>query len=74
MTGPLVITPQTKVLALLEAYPRLEEVLIGYVPAFQKLKNPILRRTVAKVATLSQAARIGGIAAPDLVRALRRAL
>lgn len=72
MTGPLVITPQTKVLALLEAYPRLEEVLIGYVPAFQKLKNPILRRTVARVATLQQASAVGGVPVEELVNLLRR--
>lgn len=72
MAAPLVITPQTKVLALLEAYPQLEEVLIGHVPAFQKLKNPILRRTVARVATLQQAAAVGGVPVAELVNLLRR--
>ncbi|MCL4839365.1 MAG: DUF1858 domain-containing protein, partial [Thermoanaerobaculia bacterium] len=67
-----VITPQTKVLALLEAYPQLEEVLIARVPAFQKLKNPILRRTVARVATLQQAAAVGGVPVAELVNLLRR--
>lgn len=54
----LIINPKTKVLKLIETYPELEEVLIGYVPAFQKLKNPILRNTVAKITTLQQAASI----------------
>ncbi|MCZ7650005.1 MAG: DUF1858 domain-containing protein [Thermoanaerobaculia bacterium] len=72
MAAPLVITPQTKVLALLEAYPQLEEVLIARVPAFQKLKNPILRRTVARVATLQQAAAVGGVPVAELVNLLRR--
>jgi carbamoylphosphate synthase small subunit len=58
---------------LLTAYPELESVLIAQAPAFANLKNPVLRRTVAKVATLSQAARVGGIDARSLVRALRRA-
>ena len=71
MTLP--ITPETKVGALLDAYPGIEETLIASVPAFVKLKNPVLRRTVAKVATLEQAARIGGIALPQLVRTLRKA-
>ena len=31
----LIITPKTKVYDLLEAYPDLEDVLIGYVPAFE---------------------------------------
>jgi len=42
------------------------------VPAFTKLKNPILRKTVAKVATLEQAARIGGISARELIQKLRQ--
>ncbi len=67
------ITPETKVGALLEAYPGIEEVLIGLAPAFAKLRNPILRKTVAKVATLEQAARIGGVGVRELVRKLREA-
>lgn len=67
----LIITPKTKVLELIETYPQLEDVLIGYVPAFNKLKNPLLRRTVAKVATLQQAAVIGGVDISDLIARLR---
>lgn len=43
MENELIITPKTKVLQLIEAYPQLEAVLIGYVPAFKKLQNPVLR-------------------------------
>ena len=71
--APIPITPETRVADLLEAYPTLETVLISIAPAFAKLRNPILRRTVAKVATLEQAARIGGLEARDLVRRLRDA-
>ncbi|MCC6264733.1 MAG: DUF1858 domain-containing protein [Bryobacterales bacterium] len=67
----LSITPQTKVGELLDAYPGIEDTLIEWVPAFRKLKNPILRRTVAKVATLDQAARIGGVSTRELVLKLR---
>jgi hypothetical protein len=67
----LVITPQTKVGELLEAYPNIENSLMEAVPAFEKLKNPILRRSVAKVATLEQAAHVGGVAVRDLVLRLR---
>jgi hypothetical protein len=69
----LAINPQTRVGALLEAYPELEQTLVECAPAFAKLRNPILRRTVARVATLEQAARIGGISARELVRRLREA-
>jgi hypothetical protein len=69
---PLIITPKTKVLQLIETYPELEDVLIDYVPAFKKLKNPILRKTVAKIATLQQAASIGNVKVGDLINHLRR--
>jgi hypothetical protein len=72
MDGKPVITPKTKVLQLLEAYPQLEEALIAVVPAFSRLKNPVLRKTVAKVATLQQAAAVGGIKAEELINRLRR--
>jgi hypothetical protein len=68
------INPETKVGALLEAYPELEEVLIRMAPAFSKLRNPVLRKTVAKVATLEQAARIGGVSVRSLVQQLREAV
>lgn len=68
----LIITPKTKVLELIEAYPQLEEVLIQYAPAFKNLKNPVLRRTVAKIATLQQAAAIGGVKTEELINRLRK--
>jgi len=70
----LPITPKTKVGALLDAYPELEEVLIALAPAFRKLKNPVLRRTIAKVATLQQAALTGDVPVADVVRRLRVAV
>lgn len=68
----LIITPKTKVLELIETYPELEKVLIEYAPAFKNLKNPILRRTVAKIATLQQAASIGGVKTEELINRLRK--
>ncbi len=73
MSAPIPITPQTRVGELLDAYPQLEKVLIQEAPAFKALKNPVLRRTVARVATLEKAAQVGGIRVRDLVAALRQA-
>ena len=70
----LIITPKTKVAELIEAYPDLEEALIHLVPAFEKLRNPVLRRTVARITTLQQASTIGGVKVEDLVNRLRRAV
>jgi hypothetical protein len=68
------ITPETKIAELLEAYPQLEEVLIQQSPHFKALKNPILRKTVAKVATLEKASQMSGIPVRRLVAALREAV
>lgn len=69
----LTINPETKVAAMLDAYPNLEPVLIGLAPAFERLRNPVLRRTVARLTTLEQAARVGGIGLQEMVRRLREA-
>lgn len=67
------ITPATRVAELLASWPELEEVLIAQAPAFRRLRNPVLRRTVARVATLEQAAGVAGVSVRALVAALRRA-
>ena len=68
----IVIAPKTKVAELIDAYPQLEQVLIDAVPAFEKLKNPLLRKTVARITTLQQAAAIGGVNVEDLINRLRK--
>jgi len=65
------IGPETRVATLLDDYPELEEVLIAMAPPFEKLRNPILRRSVAKVASLKQAAAVAGLPVGDVVNALR---
>lgn len=69
-----ILSPATRIGPLLDAHPELEEVLISISPEFARLRNPLLRRTVARVATLEQAARIGGVPVPELVGRLRQAL
>lgn len=67
----LSITPEMTVADLLEYYPTLEQRLIELSPAFSKLKNPILRRTVARITTLQKAAQVAGLNALDMVNELR---
>jgi hypothetical protein len=67
------IIPDSKVGALLQEFPQLEDVLIRMSPAFGHLRNPILRKTVAKVATLRQIARIGDVPLATLINTLRQA-
>jgi len=67
------ITPETKIAALLKAYPQLEPVLMQISPTFGKLQNPVLRKTVAKVASLRQAAVIGNVQLGGMINRLRAA-
>jgi hypothetical protein len=69
----LPITPETKVAHLLDAYPQLEQVLVDAAPAFSKLANPVLRRTIARVTTLARAAEVAHIPVRELVGRLREA-
>ena len=68
------ITPAVTVHELLEAYPELEEVLIGIAPPFKKLKNPMLRKTVARIATLKHVSSVGGVSLDELISKLRDAV
>lgn len=68
------ITRHSKLFDVLEAYPALEVQIMNIAPPFQNLKNPILRRTVGKIATLEKVAEIGGMDADNLVNTLRRAV
>ena len=68
------ITPQTKVMELIEKYPEIEDYLISIVPTFEKLKNPLLRKTIGKLATMEQAASVGEVTLPFLINALNEKL
>ena len=67
----LIITPKTKIYDLLVAYPELEEILIASAHEFKKLKNPVLRKTIARITNISQAATIGNLNVEELVNTLR---
>ncbi|GAP09124.1 hypothetical protein BECAL_00263 [Bellilinea caldifistulae] len=66
------ITPKSKIHDVLTHFPQLEEEIIRAAPPFENLRNPLLRRTAARLATLEQAARIGGLNPLELVNRLRR--
>ncbi|MDQ1265683.1 MAG: hypothetical protein QG635_834 [Bacteroidota bacterium] len=70
----LIITPKTKVAELLDSYPQLEDLLIEIAPVFKKLKNPVLRRTIAKLTSLEQAAAVGGVGMDAMINKLRAAV
>jgi hypothetical protein len=65
------ITPDSKLGELLERWPGLEDVLVRLSPHFRALRNPVLRRTVARVATLRQVSSVSGVALGTLIERLR---
>lgn len=69
-----VITIDARIGELIEACPSLEEALVSLVPAWARLANPVLRRTVIHGSTVAQAAGMAGIAPAVMVSALREAL
>ncbi len=65
---------QTTIAELLNNYEGMKDILININPKFKKLNNPVLRRTLAKVATVKQAAVAGGMDAKELLNKLRVAV
>jgi TusA-related sulfurtransferase len=49
----------------------MQEYLITLSPRYKKLKNPILKRTIGRVASLRQASYLGGFKPEELVNKLR---
>ena len=66
------ITAKTKLIDVLNEYPQLEEQIIQAAPAFKNLKNPILRRTVGRMATVEKVVQIGGLDLTTFINLLRR--
>ena len=68
------ITLETKIADLLNNYEGMKDILININPKFKKLNNPILRKTLAKIASVKQAAIVGGMEPIDLLNKIRKAL
>ena len=66
------LSPKTKLNDLLEAYPFLLDFLIDKSPHFSNLKNPVMRKTIGKVATLRRAAAMGGLELNPLLQEIAR--
>ncbi|MGE3764375.1 MAG: DUF2249 domain-containing protein [Kofleriaceae bacterium] len=69
-----VIRASDRVAAVLARDERLLEVFVAASPAFDKLRNTAMRKTMAKLVTVAQAARIAGVDAGALVDRLNAAL
>jgi len=65
------ITLETKISELLNNYEGMKDILIEINPKFKKLNNPVLRRTLAKIAGVKQVAIVGGMDPMILLNQLR---
>jgi len=64
------IEARTKLNDLIKKYPFLLDFLVRLSPKFSKLKNPIMRRTIGKLATLSQVSGLGDMPLEKLLKAI----
>jgi len=64
------LNAKTKIDDLLKRFPFLEDFLISLSTRFKGLKNPIMRKTMGKVATLEMAASVSGLNIDKLVASL----
>jgi TusA-related sulfurtransferase len=74
MPMPKEITLETKIADLLNDYDGMKTILININPKFKKLNNPVLRRTLGRIASVRQAAIVGAMEPMDLVDQLRKAV
>lgn len=70
----MVIRPTDRVERVLEQNESLVEVFAAASPHFERLRNPTMRRVMARIVTVEQAARIAGIASATLVERLNAAV
>ncbi|NDL67825.1 DUF1858 domain-containing protein [Clostridiales bacterium F-3ap] len=65
--NPYGLTPDTVLGDLLKEYPHLKEFLFNLSPKYSKLKNPLLFKTMASVATLEMVSARGGFTPEELI-------
>lgn len=70
----MVIRADERVADVLRRDEHLVEVFAAAAPAFERLRNPLMRRTMARLVTVEQAARIGGLEPEALLSRLNAAL
>lgn len=61
------VTANTKIADAIAAEPALLERLVALHPTFKRLRNPLVRRTMGRLVTLGDAARITGVALGELL-------
>jgi len=62
------LSPKTKITELITRYDFMLDYLVELSPKFKLLKNPVARKTVGNIATISQAASIGGLNVDEMIK------
>lgn len=70
----MTLTAETRILDIIEKHPHVLDVLVGLSSEFARLKNPFLRKTLGRRATLEHAARMSGIPLEELVGNIEKAI
>ncbi|MBU2602939.1 MAG: DUF438 domain-containing protein [Actinobacteria bacterium] len=70
----MMITAKTKIHELCEAYPYMKDWLAAYAPEFEKLKNPVLYNTMARVASMEMAAGLGNVTVEKFLDDVKQAV
>ena len=70
--GGVVIALTDRISSIIAHDERLVEVLAAASPMFERLRNPALRRVMARLVTVEQAARVAGIDPTDLLERLNK--
>lgn len=68
------ITKDDRIANIIKKYPHLIDVLVDYNQHFKLLRNPVLRRTIAKLATVEKAAQVAGVSLRGLLKVLNGAV
>ncbi len=66
------LTPGTKILDLIKTHDFMLDYLAGYAAEFEKLKNPILQKTMGRFATMQMAASMAGVPLETLLADIAR--
>lgn len=69
-SNPYGLKRETVVSDLIKNYPFIKEYLLGLSPKFEKLRNPILFKTMSSLATLEMISKRGGLDVEDLMSKL----
>lgn len=68
------ITKKMKIHSLITEYPNLKSVLLQISPKFSKLNNPLMLKTMGKIASVEDAAKIAGVPVNEVLMILNKAI